>query len=371
MKIKAAVLRAGDAPYRIEDVELAESGPGEVRVRIVGAGLCHTDMLPRVPEYPANPPIITGHEGAGVVDAVGEDVSGLVPGDHVVLSFDSCRTCENCLSGHPAYCETFLPRNITGLDLNGGTAVRDADGKPVASRWFGQSSFATHSLVAARNVVKVDRSLPLELLGPLGCGIQTGAGAVLVALGVEAGTKVVVFGCGGVGLAAVMAAVVAGATTIVAVDLNQGRLELARELGATHTVDGAREDLLAELQRVTGGGAHYTVDTTGVPAVIQTAVHALRVAGTCGLIGVQMGDVVLDPYALGVGRNVMGILEGDAVPQVLIPQLIALWQQGRFPVDKLIKTLPLEQINEAEQASLKGEVVKPVLIPASAGEAQA
>ncbi|MEV5551883.1 NAD(P)-dependent alcohol dehydrogenase [Streptomyces sp. NPDC052309] len=371
MKIKAAVLRAGDAPYRIEDVELAEPGPGEVRVRIAGAGLCHTDMLPRVPGFLAQPPIITGHEGAGVVEVVGEGVTGLVSGDHVVLSFDSCRACANCLSGHPAYCETFFPRNLTGLDLTGGTGAHDADGKPVAARWFGQSSFATHSVVAARNVVKVDPSLPLEKLGPLGCGILTGAGSVLVALGVEAGTSVVVFGCGGVGLAAVMAAVVAGATTIVAVDLNPDRLALAGELGATHTVDGAQENLLEALQQLTGGGAHYTLDTTGVPTAIQTAVHVLRPAGTCGLIGVQQGDLVLDPSALAVGRNLMGILEGDAVPQVLIPQLIALWQQGRFPFDKLIKTFPLEQINEAEQAGLKGEVVKPVLIPAFTGEARA
>lgn len=362
MRIKAAVLRKADGPYRLEDVELADPGPGEVRVRIVSAGMCHTDLLPRVPDFMAAPPIITGHEGAGVVEALGDGVGDLALGDHVVLSFDSCRSCANCVSGHPAYCDTFFPRNLTGLDLSGGSAVRDVDGQPVASRWFGQSSFATHSLVAARNVVKVDPSLPLELLGPLGCGIQTGAGSILVALGVEAGSSVVVFGAGGVGLSAVMAARVAGAAVIVAVDLNPGRLELARELGATHTFDGGRDDLLEQVQQATGGGAHYSLDTTGVPAVIQTAVQALRPTGTCGLVGVQQGDLVLDPTVLAVGRNLMGILEGDAVPQVLIPRLIELWQQGRFPFDKLIKTFPLDEINEAEQATLKGEVVKPVLL---------
>lgn len=365
MQIKAAVLRAADGPYRLEDVELADPGPGEVRVRIVSAGMCHTDLLPRVPDFMAAPPIITGHEGAGVVEALGDGVQDLAPGDHVVLSFDSCRSCANCVSGHPAYCDTFFPRNLTGLDLSGGSAVRDAEGRPVASRWFGQSSFATHSLVAARNVVKVDPSLPLELLGPLGCGIQTGAGSILVALGVEAGSSVVVFGAGGVGLSAVMAARVAGAAVIVAVDLNPGRLELARELGATHAFDGGRDDLLEQLLQATGGGALYCLDTTGVPAVIQTAVQALRPTGTCGLVGVQQGDLVLGPADLAVGRNMMGILEGDAVPQVLIPRLIELWQQGRFPFDKLIKTFPLEEINEAEQATLKGEVVKPVLVTSS------
>jgi aryl-alcohol dehydrogenase len=362
MQIKAAVLRAADAPYQIETVELADPGPGEARVRIVGAGLCHTDLLPRVPDFMATPPIITGHEGSGVVEAVGEGVSDVAPGDHVVLSFDWCHACANCLSGHPAYCETFFPRNLTGVGVDGTSPVHSADGKPIASRWFGQSSFATHSLVAVRNVVKVDPVLPLELLGPLGCGVQTGAGCVFVALRVAAGTSVVVFGTGGVGLSAVMAARVAGATTIVAVDLNPARLELARELGATHTFDGGQTDLLEQLHRATDGGAQYTLDTTGVPAVIHTAVHALRPTGTCGLVGAQQGDLVLDPAALAVGRNVMGILEGDAVPHVLIPRLIALWQQGLFPFDRLIKTFPFEEINEAEQASLTGKVVKPVLV---------
>ncbi|HYS34735.1 MAG TPA: alcohol dehydrogenase catalytic domain-containing protein, partial [Pseudonocardiaceae bacterium] len=218
MQIKAAVLRAADGLYQIEDVELGEPGPGEVRVRIVGAGLCHTDLLPRVPDFLAGPPIITGHEGSGVVEAVGAGVRDLAPGDHVVLSFDSCRACANCLSGHPAYCDTFFPRNLTGIGVDDTSPVHDADGEPIASRWFGQSSFATHSLVAARNAIKVDPALPLALLGPLGCGVQTGAASVFVALGVTAGTSIIVFGTGGVGLSAVMAAKVAGAATIVAVD---------------------------------------------------------------------------------------------------------------------------------------------------------
>ena len=363
MQIKAAVLRASDAPYAIEDVELAAPGHGEIRVRIVAAGVCHTDVMPRIPGFLAAPPIITGHEGAGVVDAVGPGVSGVVPGDHVVLSYDACRECENCRTANSAYCETFFPRNMTGLAIDGSTPVVDADGKPVAARWFGQSSFATHAVVSAANAVKVDRDLPLELLAPLGCGVQTGAGSVLVSLRVAAGSSVVVFGAGGVGLSAVMAAKVAGAAVIVAVDLNPGRLELARELGATHTFDGAQGDLASAIQGITGGGAQYTLDTTGVASVAATAVEVLRPTGTCGLIAPLQGDLVLGPHVLGIGRTVTGILEGSAVPQVFIPTLIELWRQGRFPFDKLIKTFPLEQINEAEQAAIKGEVVKPVLLP--------
>lgn len=365
MQVKAAVLRAADGPYQIEDVRLDDPGVGEILVRVVGAGMCHTDLLPRAPGFMASPPIITGHEASGIVEAVGPEASGFAPGDHVVLSYDSCRACANCRSGHPAYCDTFLPRNLVGTNLDGSSPATDSDGKAIGARWFGQSSFASHALASTRNAVKVGQDLPLELLGPLGCGIQTGAGSILIALGVRAGSSVAVFGVGGVGMASIMAAQVAGAAVIIAVDINPARLTLARELGATHTIDGAADDLLGSIQEIAGGGVQYTVDTTGVPAVIGTAIAALRPTGTCGLVGVPQGGLTLDPGVLSVGRNVMGILEGDAVPQVFIPQLIALWRQGRFPFDKLIKTFPLAAINEAEQASLAGDVVKPVLLPES------
>ena len=271
MQIRAAVLRTADGPYSIEPVELADPGPGEVLVRIVGVGMCHTDVLPRGEVSLSPPPIICGHEGAGVVEAVGDDVAGVVEGDHVVLSFDSCGECANCRAGASAYCDTFLFRNLTGLRIDGTTGVTDRDGAPVAARWFGQSSFATHCLATARNVVVVDRSLPLEKLGPLGCGIQTGAGTVLRALRVEAEQSLVVFGAGAVGLAAVMAGRVVGADPIIAVDLQPHRLDLARELGATETLMGDAADLALTIQGHTGGGAHHAVDTTGLPSGITTA----------------------------------------------------------------------------------------------------
>jgi len=362
VEITAAVLRAPDGRYELEQVELDPPGAGEVLVRIVGAGMCHTDVLPRAPVSFSPPPIITGHEGAGIVEAVGAGVTSLVPGDHVVLSFDSCGSCANCRAGVPCYCDTFIPRNLLGRSLDGSTGVTDAEGRPVSSRWFGQSSFGTHAIATERNAVKVDPSLPLELLGPLGCGLLTGAGSILVALDVQPGTSVVVTGAGAVGLAAVMAAVVAGATTIVAVDLHDHRLDLARELGATHAVRGDVADLAAEIQSVTGGGAQYGFDTTGVPAIITQVLRGLRMTGTLGLVGVQQGDLVLDGIAL-VGKTVVGILEGGADPQVVIPRLLALWQEGRFPFDRLVERFPLAQINEAEEASLSGRVVKPLLVP--------
>jgi aryl-alcohol dehydrogenase len=363
MRTEAAVLRATDAPYAIEQIDLADPGPGEVLIRIAGTGLCHTDLLGR--SGLIGLPVVLGHEGAGIVEAAGPAVTGLAVGDHVVLSFDSCGRCANCRGAHPAYCAEFFPRNLSGVAVDGSTPATGEDGKPVAARWFGQSSFAGHALAAARNAVRVDPDLPLELLGPLGCGIQTGAGSVLNSLAVTTGSSIAVFGAGGVGLAAVMAAHVAGAATIIAVDLHQSRLDLAAELGATHTINGAGDDIAGQIRAITGDGAQYSFDTTGVPAVITTAIGSLRPTGTCGLVGVQQGELVLDPFALADGRTLMGILEGDAVPHLFIPRLIELWRQGRFPFDKLITRYPLSQINRAEAEAAGGLAVKPVLIPGS------
>ena len=363
MRVNAAVLRGHDEPYSLEELEMAEPGPRDVLVRIAGAGMCHTDVLPRVPQLGLPLPMVCGHEGAGVVERVGADVTAVSAGDHVVLSFDSCGTCSNCRSGHPAYCSTFMARNLSGYRIDGTSPLTGANGEAVAGAWFGQSSFATHSLASERNIVKVDNRLPLELLGPLGCGLQTGAGSVLIAMAVRSGTSIAVFGTGAVGLAAVMAARVAGCTTIVGVDLNDSRLELARELGATHTYNGAEADLAQQLINLTGDGVQYAFDTTGVPAVILTALASLRQTGVCGLVGVQTSPLTIENNLLAAGRNVMGILEGDSVPQVFSPQLIDLWQQGRFPFDRLVQTFPFGDIDRAEHASLSGEVVKPVLVP--------
>jgi aryl-alcohol dehydrogenase len=242
--------------------------------------------------------------------------------------------------------------------------VKDGQGEPVNNRWFGQSSFATHALATVRNVVPVDREAPLEMLGPLGCGIQTGAGSVFISLGVGAGDSIAVFGAGAVGLSAVMAARVAGAAVIVAVDLNDARLDLARELGATHVLNGAEEGLAEKIREISGGeGVQYSFDTTAVPDVVSAAVACLRTTGVCGLVGVGGQEYRFDPTLLLMGRTVKGIIEGDAVPQTFIPRLVELWRQGRFPYDRLITTYPLAEINRAEEDVNAGKVVKPVLLP--------
>jgi len=364
MRVTAALLRDNQGAYTIEDVDLPDPGPGEVLVRLVSSGVCHTDTLLR--SFPNEAlPFIGGHEGAGVVDEVGPGVTGIDVGDHVVLSYDSCGVCRNCRTGLPPYCDEFIPRNFMGHRLDGGPGATDQNGAPVGWRWFGQSSFATHAIASVRNTVVVDRSVELEMLGPMGCGFQTGAGAILNSLRVTPGSSVVVYGAGAVGLAGVMAARIAGASQVVAVDLHQQRLELALSVGATDVVDaGATEDLGAEVLALTGGGSDFAFDTTGVASVVAAAVAALRMTGVCGLVGVGFDDLGLTSAGM-MGKTVKGIYEGDAVPQVFIPQMIRYWQAGRFPFERLVRTYPLSQINEAEKASLDGEVVKPVLLPSA------
>ncbi|XVQ11321.1 NAD(P)-dependent alcohol dehydrogenase [Spirillospora sp. CA-255316] len=360
MRFEAAVLRAADGPYSIEPLELADPGPGEVVVRIAGTGYCHTDLVGR--GMPG--PVILGHEGSGVVEAVGPGVTEVEAGAHVVLSFDSCGRCRNCRDARPGNCAQMVEHNMLGMPLDGVPRVADGQGEPVNNRWFGQSSFASHALATVRNVVPVDREAPLEMLGPLGCGIQTGAGSVFISLGVGAGDGIAVFGAGAVGLSAVMAARVAGAAVIVAVDLNDARLDLARELGATHVLNGAEDGVAEKIREISGGeGVQYSFDTTAVPDVVSAAVACLRTTGVCGLVGVGGQEYRFDPTLLLMGRTVKGIIEGDAVPQTFIPRLVELWRQGRFPYDRLISTYPLAEINRAEEDVTAGKVVKPVLLP--------
>ncbi|MCX4096816.1 NAD(P)-dependent alcohol dehydrogenase [Nocardia sp. alder85J] len=362
MRTRAALLRDPAAPYSLEDIELGEPRDDELLVRIVGAGMCHTDLIPRlIPIFPV--PMVLGHEGAGVVEAVGRGITGIAPGDHVVLSFESCGHCARCHTGEPAYCQHFDQANTSGLRLDGSAGATSAAGESVANRWFGQGSFAGHAVATARNVVPVDKELPLEILAPLGCGIQTGAASVLLAMNVRAGDSIAVFGAGAVGLSAVMAAAVAGASEIIAVDLNPGRRELAAELGATVTYDGADPEIAEKIKDRTRGGVNYAFDTTGVPGVAVTALSSLAIRGFLGLVGIGFEELRINPLLLGGGRSLSYLLEGGAVPQTFVPRLIDLWQRGKFPFEKLIKTYPLADIDLAEADARKGDTVKPVLLP--------
>jgi aryl-alcohol dehydrogenase len=356
----AAVLRATDAAYSIESVEVGPPRLGEVLVRVVGAGMCATDHFGRSGLLGDTfLPAILGHEGAGVVEAVGAGVTGVVPGDHVVLTFDSCGACDACTVGTPTSCTAFEALNLGGRRPDGSGSARDAAGVELTSRWFGQSSLAGHAIATARNVVKVDAEAPLELLGPLGCGVQTGAGAVLNVMRPSPTQSLAVFGTGAVGLSAVMAAALCGVRDIVAVDVDASRRELALELGATRAVDGADPDLVAAVSA--GDGVDFTLDTTALGPVMANAVLALRRPGLAVLVGAGLDMLSLHPAALA-GRSVTYVYEGGGVPQVFIPRLVDLWRRGSFPFDRLVRTYPLAEIDTAEADAHAGRTVKPVLL---------
>jgi aryl-alcohol dehydrogenase len=362
MKVTAAVLRAGDGPFTVEQLEVGEPFANEVLVRVIAAGMCHTDLLSRElpPEFFGGPQVY-GHEGAGIVEAVGASVTSVTPGDHVVLSFNNCGDCPACNKGRLPYCFNFGAHNMAGGRLDGSSAFIDASGGRVGSHYFGQSSFASHTIVAQNSVVKVDRAYDLARLGPLGCGVQTGAGAVMNTLQVEPGSTFVVTGAGALGLSAVMAAKVVGAGTIIAVDRHANRLELAEHFGATHAVSGTPAEITAQIQSITGGGSDYAFDTTGNAVIVRASHAGLNNIGTIALAGVGFGDLTVDFISMISGRTITGVMEGDSTPSEFIPKLAALNAEGQFPFHELITEFPINDVNEAEAASASGRVIKPVL----------
>lgn len=363
MLIQAAVTRAASQPMQIEDIEIEEPRPDEILVRVVGTGICHTDVVMRDQGLPTPQPVVLGHEGSGVVEKIGRDVTVVEVGDHVVLSFNSCGRCPSCSDHAPSYCHAFFPLNFLGARMDGTSPLSNGEEK-IHGNIFGQSSFASHALCNEHNVVKVDKDLDLALLGPLGCGILTGAGSVFNALQVRANSSIAIFGVGAVGLSAVMAAKVAGATTIIAVDRNQERLGLAIELGATHAVNGAAEEVGKVIRETAAAGIDYALDTTANNAVINTALESLAPRGVCGLIGATAPGEMLTLDAgllLSGGRTLKGIIEGSADPAKLIPKLISHYKQGEFPFDKLVRFYEFSEINQAFADAEAGLTIKPVL----------
>jgi aryl-alcohol dehydrogenase len=359
MKITAAVSRGAAEAPALEQLELEEPRPGEMRVRLVATGICHTDLHEHPGRHSPHP-IVLGHEGAGVVEELGEGVTGFAVGDHVILSGNSCGQCPSCKANRPTYCDLAMPLCFGGQRLDGSTSL---DGGAVHSHFFGQSSFATHSIVPQRTAVKMDKDLPLEKLGPLGCGVVTGAGAVIEALKVGYGDTIAVFGTGGVGLSAVMAARLVGARRIVAVDVNRERLELARELGATDCVPADEDGVAEKIRAVTGRGVDFSFNTTTVPEVHTTALEVLAMNGTAGFVAAPRGDWAPRMFAmLAGGRQLRGILGGDAHPGLFLPMLADYWRQGRFPFDRLLTFYPFAEIDRAFADAHSGKAIKPVLL---------
>jgi aryl-alcohol dehydrogenase len=364
MKITAAVVEHAGGPFTLAELELGELRDDEVLVEIAASGICHTDLICRDQWLPVPLPAVLGHEGAGVVRAVGSSVTRFGPGDRVGMSYDSCGVCPACSRSLGAYCDSFFEHNFAAARPEDGTSALSRDGVPVHAHFFGQSSFATHSVARERNIVPLAGGVPFDVAAPFGCGIQTGAGAVLNVMRPQAGSSFVVFGAGAVGLAAVMAARISGCTPIVAVDLRSNRLELARDVGATHVVDASRAEPVEAVRTLTRRGADFTLEATGSPQALRSAVDALAPTGTCGVVGAPaLGtEVSLDvTHVLTGGRVVRGIVEGEAVPSQFLPLLVDLWQRGQLPVDRMMTTYDFDRIDQAAHDAEAGRVIKPVL----------
>ncbi|MBW8751694.1 MAG: NAD(P)-dependent alcohol dehydrogenase [Propionibacteriales bacterium] len=361
MRTTVAVVNEQGGDFSLEEVDLEGPRSDEVLVRMVATGLCHTDITMKG-FLPAEMfPNVFGHEGAGVVEEVGADVSGIEVGDHVVMSFRSCRTCAKCSAGLVGYCESTLLLNYMGLRMDGSTSYT-RDGSPVFGSFFGQSSLSRHAIAYADNCVVVDKSLDLTRLAPYGCGFQTGAGTVLNVLQPGADDSLAVFGVGAVGLAALAAARYAGAGTLVAVDPLAARRDIAERFGAIG-VDPTDASVVDRVRELTGGGASYAIDTTAIPAVVKQAQQALAVRGTLVALGLGPEEYTLDAIdLLQNGKTVMASVEGDSDPQEMVPRLIAMHAAGDFDLDDLVTTYPFEEINSAVADVLAGKVVKPLLV---------
>ena len=362
MQVTAAVMPERSGRWSLETLELAEPAPHEVIVRVAASGICQTDVHARDGFFPLPWPAVYGHEGAGVVERVGAAVTGVAPGDHVIMANPSCGECANCREGYEAYCVHNRRIKTSGIRLDGSVALR-RNGTPVYGSFFQQSSFSTFSLATERNVIKVSRDAPLEVLAAFPCGVNTGAGAVMNVLKPRPGDSFAVFGAGAVGLAGLMAAKLAGCDPIVAVDVFGNRLALARELGATHTVDARRADVADEVRRIVGGGARFSLEAAGVPQALRAAVDALTPRGTCCLVGSAATGVeaAIEMRALQQGRVVRGCIQGESVVKDFLPRLVELYRAGKLPVDRLVRHYEFGAINEAVADMLAGHTIKAVL----------
>ncbi len=363
MKITAAVVRERGGAFGIEQLELCDPRADELLVEVVASGMCATDLHGRDGYYNTPYPAVFGHEGAGIVRAVGSGVTQFKPGDHVVMSYPWCGACANCRTHRQSYCLSAFDLKMNGTRADGST-LHSKGGKPVYSAFFQQSSFGNFTIANERFAVKVRNDAPIETLGPLACGGQTGAGAVLNVMQPAAGDSFAVFGVGAVGLSGLMAAKIAGCDPIIALDVHEHRLALARELGATHVIDhSGRSDVVAEIKKITGLGLRYSLETSALAPVLREAVEALMPAGTCVLLGSARAgtEVSFETPFLQNGRMVRGVIQGDSVPQQFIPKLVDHIAAGRFPVERMITFYDLADINRAAAESAAGKTIKPVL----------
>ena len=362
--MKAAVLRAVGSPISVEQIELEPPRPGEVRVRIKAAGVCHSDYHFVTGDLTTPLPAVLGHEGAGVVAEVGEGVTSVAPGDPVLFLWrTSCGRCALCQTGRPALCASGLRAWSNGL-LSDGSSRLSRGGERI-HHVMGVSCFAEEAVTSERSVLKIPATVPLEIAALIGCAVMTGVGAVVNTAAVRAGSSVLVIGAGGVGQCVVMAARLAGASTIVVADVSETKLAAAMALGATHAVDSSSEDLVKAVRVRTDGGVDYAFEAVGRPDTLSQAVRALRAGGTAVAVGLGKGDARVE---VGINdlvlqeKTLKGSLYGSARPAADVPMLLSLYASDRLPLDKLLsRRYPIEQINEAMEAMLDGEVARSVV----------
>ena len=355
--IRAVVARSKGEPVTVETIEVPDPGPGEVIVDVKACGVCHTDLHYREGAINDEFPFLLGHEAAGIVSEVGEGVDEVAVGDFVILNWRAvCGNCRACLRGRPWYC--FATHNAVQKMTLDGQELSPA---------LGIGAFAEKTLVAAGQATKVDPSAPAEVAGLLGCGVMAGIGAAVNTGNVGRGDSVAVFGCGGVGDAAIAGAHLAGAHTIVAVDLDDRKLEMAREFGATHTVNASNEDPVEAIRAVTGGnGVDVAIEAVGLPVTYQQAFEARDLAGTVVLVGVPNPEARLDLPMIevfGRGGSLKSSWYGDCLPSRDFPMLIDLYLQGRLDLDRFVsETIDLDQVEEAFHRMERGEVLRSVVV---------
>lgn len=361
MKIKAAVVSEKGQPFQIKGMELDPPKSGEVLVKVTACGVCHTDEVARQQIIPVPLPAVFGHEGCGVVEDVGPGVTHIKKGDRVGFSYGYCGCCEACRTGHPYGCEDNRRLNFSGTQLDGTKRLQD-NGVAVSS-FFGQGAFASHAVVHVNNLIPVPDDVDLAMVAPMGCGIQTGAGAVLNYLKPDPASSIIITGCGPVGLSAVMAAKIAGCTTIIACDVIDSRLEMAKELGATHIINSKNVDsVIEEVKKITRIGTNYAIDCTGIGACVRQSLNCTRSLGTCIVLGAtQELTIHVENELMGAGKKLVGIVEGCSIPQIFIPQLLEYYKKGLFPFDKLITYYNFEDIAQAFEDTHHGKVIKAVL----------
>jgi aryl-alcohol dehydrogenase len=361
MKIKAAVVTEKAAPFLITELDLDDPKDGEVRVKVAACGVCHTDEVARQQIIPVPLPAVFGHEGCGIIEAVGPGVTGFKKGDRVGFSYGYCGTCEACRRGFVYGCEENRRLNFSGTQFDG-TKRLHHNGKDVSS-FFGQGAFATHAVVHMNNLIHVPGDIDLALAAPMGCGIQTGAGAVLNYLKPDPASSIIITGCGPVGLSAVMAAKIAGCATIIACDVIDTRLDMAKELGATHTINSRNTlSVVDEVKKITRIGTNYAIDCTGIGVCVRQSLNCVRSLGTCVVLGAtQELTIHVENELMGTGKKLVGIVEGCSVPQLFIPQLLEYYKKGMFPFDRLITYYDFKDIAQAFEDSHKGKVIKAVL----------